>query len=67
MSAVKAKTTQTATDRKDGRRTLLLYLKPEIIKSLKKAALDQDRHAYEIAEDALKEWLSPKGASRSKA
>lgn len=43
--------------RKDGGRTISLYLKPEIIKRLTKAALDKDRHAYEIAEEAISTWL----------
>jgi hypothetical protein len=37
-------------DPKRRRRTILLYLKPEIIKQLKKAALDKVGHAHEIAE-----------------
>lgn len=44
--------------RADGRKSLLVYLDPEVIKQLKKAALDHDRNAYEIAEDALREWLA---------
>jgi hypothetical protein len=43
--------------RPDGRRPLLVYLDERVIKRLKKAALDQDRHAYEIAEEAVREWL----------
>lgn len=44
--------------RADGRKSLLVYLDPEVIKQLKKAALDHDLNAYEIAEDALRAWLS---------
>ena len=43
--------------RSDGRRQLLIYLDPELIKELKRAALDEDRAAYEIAEEAIREWL----------
>ncbi|RWQ62426.1 MAG: hypothetical protein EOS86_30160 [Mesorhizobium sp.] len=43
--------------RPDGRRSLLVYLDPDIIKALKKAAVDDDRHSYEIAEEAIREWL----------
>ena len=32
--------------RTDGRRSLLVYLRPDVIKELKKAALDEDRTAY---------------------
>ncbi|RWD32091.1 MAG: hypothetical protein EOS22_03610 [Mesorhizobium sp.] len=41
----------------DGRRSLLVYLDPDVIKALKKAAVDDDRHSYEIAEEAIREWL----------
>jgi hypothetical protein len=44
--------------RADGRRQLLVYLDPEVIKQLKKAALDEDRTAYEITEEAVREWLA---------
>lgn len=43
--------------RSDGRRQLLIYLKPELIKDLKRAALDEERAAYELAEDAIDEYL----------
>jgi hypothetical protein len=46
--------------RPDGRKSLLVYVDPEVIKRLKKAALDLDMNAYEIAELALKSWLSDK-------
>lgn len=48
----------TARMRADGRRPLLVYLDQEIIKQLKKVALDQERTAYEITEEAVREWLS---------
>jgi hypothetical protein len=43
--------------RTDGRKSLLVYLQPDVIKQLKKAALDQETTAYEITEVALREWL----------
>jgi hypothetical protein len=43
--------------RPDGRRPLMVYLDPGVIKELKKAALDEDRTAYEITEEAVREWL----------
>jgi hypothetical protein len=43
--------------RADGRRSLLVYLDANLIKELKKTALDEDRNAYEIVEDAVREWL----------
>jgi ATP-dependent protease ClpP protease subunit len=45
-------------NRTDGRKSLLVYLDEQTIKQLKKAALDVDRHAYEIAEDAIQYWLT---------
>jgi hypothetical protein len=50
--------------RADGRRSLLVYLHPDIIKELKKAAVDEDRPAYEIAEEALAQWLAARSTSR---
>ena len=43
--------------REDGRKQLLVYLPPDLIKDLKKAGLDDDRNAYEIVEEAAREWL----------
>ena len=43
--------------REDGRKQLLVYLPPELIKDLKKAALDADKNAYAIVEEAIRDWL----------
>jgi hypothetical protein len=43
--------------RGDGRRQLLIYMLPDVIKDLKRAALDEDRPAYELAEEAIVDWL----------
>lgn len=43
--------------RSDGRRQLLIYLLPDVIKELKRAALDQGRPAYVLAEEAILEAL----------
>jgi hypothetical protein len=51
-----AKSTEAA-QRSDGRKALLIYLKPEVTLSLKRAALDAGRPAYELAEEAIKDWL----------
>jgi len=52
--------------RADGRRALLVYLNQNVIKRLKKAALDEDRPAYEITEEAVSMWLTSRSArSRS--
>ena len=47
-----------ASARKDGRKPLLVYLHPQLIKQLKKRALDQDTTAYELTEQALRKWLA---------
>jgi hypothetical protein len=44
--------------RPDGRKSLLVYLRQDVIKRLKIAALDEDRPAYEITEEAVCEWLA---------
>lgn len=44
--------------RTDGRKALLIYLNQDVIKRLKKAAVDSDKHAYEIAEEAVRQWLA---------
>ena len=50
--------------RADGRKSLLVYLHQEVIKNLKIAALDEDRPAYEIAEEAISEWLAARAQGR---
>jgi hypothetical protein len=52
--------------RADGRRPFLAYLEPSVIKALKKAALDDDRSAYQIAEEAIRNWLLARKPNRSK-
>lgn len=49
-------------ERPDGRRQLLVYLDPELIKELKKTALDENRTAYELAEEAIRVWLKKRRA-----
>ena len=54
--------------RTDGRRSLLVYLEPDLIKDLKRAALDDEANVYEIVEAAAREWLKrrdKKSESRS--
>jgi hypothetical protein len=41
---------------KDGRRQLLVFLKPETIKQTKQRALDDETSASAIVEEALSEW-----------
>jgi hypothetical protein len=36
---------------------MLIYLSREVITELKQAAIDQERPAYELAEEAIRDWL----------
>jgi hypothetical protein len=49
--------------RDDGRRQFLMYAAPDLIKELKRAALDEDRPAYELAEEAVRDWLKRRNRS----
>ena len=53
--------TTSSRKREDGRKALLVYLPPDLIKELKKAGLDDDRRVYEIVEEACREWLVRRG------
>jgi hypothetical protein len=56
-----------ARHRTDGRRTLLVYLDGDLIKDLKKVALDEERNVYEIVEEASRAWLIRRANRKSKA
>ncbi len=55
------RTTTPSRKREDGRRALLVYLPPALIKDLKKAGLDDERNVYEIVEEASRDWLARRG------
>jgi hypothetical protein len=46
--------------RPDGRRPLMLYMRPNLVVRLKNAAWSKNRHAYEIVEEAVEMWLASK-------
>jgi hypothetical protein len=52
--------------RADGRKPFLAYLDPDLVKNLKKAALDDERNAYEIVEEGVRDWLARRQRRRSK-
>lgn len=52
--------------RADGRKSLLLYLPKELIRTLKITAINEGRHAYEIMEQALKEYLGGRRRAQKK-
>jgi hypothetical protein len=44
------------------RRQFLTYMDPEVIKDIKRAALDRDTSASDLVEQAVKEWLKKQKA-----
>jgi hypothetical protein len=54
----KAKDTDEAKGRADGRRPLMLYMRPKLVVRLKNAAWSKNKHAYEIVEEAVEMWLA---------
>jgi hypothetical protein len=46
-----------ARKRPDKRSQLLIYMNPDLVRQLKLAALAKGRPAYELAEEAIEEWL----------
>ena len=63
MARTPSSTTPTRA-RAGGGKSLLVYVRPDIIKELKKAALDDDRTAYEITEEAISAWLASRKTTR---
>jgi hypothetical protein len=52
--------------RADGRRQLLVYVDPEVIKNAKKAAVDLDTTASGVVEVAIREWLDRRSSNKPK-
>ena len=46
--------------RQDGRKSLLVYMDEDLIKRIKKLAVDEDCNVYDIVEKATRAWLSTK-------
>lgn len=44
--------------REDGRKQLVLVVRPELIHRLKVAAMEQDKNTYEVAEEAFEAYLA---------
>jgi hypothetical protein len=51
--AKRPNTTPASRNREDGRRQILLYLRADLIISLKRQALFEDVSAYQLAEEAI--------------
>lgn len=56
--ASKPRSKGAARTRADGRKSLLVYLRPDVIMDLKKSALDENQAAYEIVEEDVAAWLN---------
>jgi hypothetical protein len=48
------------------RRQFLTTMSADVIKAVKQAALDDDRNAWEIMEEAAQQWLDRRKSGRSK-
>lgn len=51
-------------ERKDGRKSFLVYLPAKVIMELKVAALHEGKHAYELTEEAVRRYLVERRSSR---
>lgn len=58
--AKKAKKTETESTRRDGRKAMLTYMKPELIDAVKDAAAANDQKAWQFIEKAVERALKPK-------
>jgi hypothetical protein len=56
--------TPASRNREDGRRQILLYLRADLIASLKRQALSEDVPAYELAEEAIDALLKVRKRGR---
>jgi hypothetical protein len=57
-------TTPASRNREDGRRQILLYLRADLIVSLKRQALSEDVPAYQLAEEAIDALLKARRRGR---
>ncbi|MCG6205832.1 hypothetical protein LPW26_14365 [Rhodopseudomonas sp. HC1] len=55
-----AKTAKKTKARKDGRRAMLVYMKPELIEAVKEAAAARDQKAWQFVERAVIKALKSK-------
>ncbi|MGY3236678.1 hypothetical protein ACVMAJ_003568 [Bradyrhizobium sp. USDA 4448] len=57
-----AKTSTTESKRRDGRKAMLVYMKPDIIEAIKEAAEAGDMKAWQFVEKAVERALKLKKA-----
>lgn len=57
-------TDRKASGRKDGRRSLLVYMRPDMIKALKRAAVDGDTTVFALVEEAVEGWFERRDGRR---
>lgn len=48
----------------DGRRQFLTKMRADVVKGIKRAALEDDVHAWQIMEEAALEWLQRRSSSK---
>jgi hypothetical protein len=58
--AKKTKKTETESTRRDGRKAMLTYMKPELIEAVKDAAAANDQKAWQFIEKAIERALKSK-------
>jgi hypothetical protein len=51
-------------ERKDGRKSFLVYLPAKVITDLKVAALHEGKHAYQLTEEAVRRYLVERRTGR---
>ena len=51
---------------RDGRQPLVVYMRPEAIKALKMAALEDDTTASAIVGDAVSSWLTSRAKGKAR-
>lgn len=66
IPAIMASETRSIRKRSDGRKSLLVYMDEALIKELKKVAVDDDCNAYDIVEEATREWLKTRSGEGGK-
>lgn len=51
----------------DGRSQILIYLPPDLIRTLKHTAISEERPAYEAVEEAIQDYLKTSKAGKPRA
>jgi hypothetical protein len=60
MAKAAKENAETESKRRDGRKAMLIYMKPELIKAVKDAAASNDQRAWQFIEKAVERALKSK-------